>query len=251
MTSHRVVSSDEWLAARLELLEKEKEFSRLRDELTQLRRDLPWEKVEKQYPFDGPEGKESLSDLFGECSQLIIYHFMFGPDWPEGCKICSMLADHYDPLVLHLKHRDVALVTVSRAALTTLRAFQQRMGWRFKWVSSLENDFNWDFHVSFTPEAMEAKSVYYNYREGAVFPANEGPGVSSFYKDEDGDVFHTYSAYARGLENLLGVYNFLDLVPKGRDEGGLPYGMAWVRHHDQYTDASVIDPYADKVSRQS
>lgn len=244
MADHPVVSSAEWLAARQELLKREKEFSRLRDELTQQRRDLPWEKVEKEYTFDGPHGKETLADLFAECSQLIIYHFMFGPDWPEGCKICSLLGDHYDPLVIHLQHRDVTLVTVSRAPLATLNAYKQRMGWTFKWFSSLGSDFNWDFHVSFTQEDLDAGRAYYNYQEGAKFPVTEGPGISAFCKDENGDVFHTYSSFGRGLENFLGIYHFLDIVPKGRDEDGLPYGMAWVRHKDRYDDDSVVDPYA-------
>ncbi len=243
MTSHAVVSGERWLQARQELLEKEKEFTRLRDELTRKRRELPWEKVEKEYLFEGPDGPVSLADLFGECSQLVIYHFMFGPDWPEGCKICSMLADHYDPLIIHLKHRDVTLATVSRAPLKTLMDYQRRMGWSFPWVSSLHNDFNWDYHVSFKQEDLDANRAYYNYRAGAQFPATEGPGISSFYKDASGEVFHTYSSFGRGLENFLGIYNFLDIVPKGRDEDRLPYPMAWVRHKDQYDDESVVDPY--------
>ena len=241
MADHTVVSGDQWLAARKTLLEKEKAFTKLRDELTRERRDLPWEKVEKEYVFDGPHGKETLADLFGDRSQLIIYHFMFGPDWLEGCKSCSMLADHYDPLVVHLKRRDVSLVTVSRAPLAVLDAFKRRMGWSFKWVSSLDGDFNWDFHVSFEPEELEVDKAYYNYQAGAKFPATEGPGISSFFKDENGDVFHTYSAFARGLENFLGVYDFLDIVTKGRDEEGLSFTMAWVRHHDRYEDPSIVD----------
>lgn len=244
MTDHPVVSSDQWLAARKELLVNEKEFSRLRDELTQRRRDLPWERVKKEYTFDGPGGKETLAELFGSCSQLIIYHFMYGPDWPEGCKICSMFGDHYDPLVIHLKHRDVSLVTVSRAPLATLEAYRQRMGWSFKWVSSLESDFNWDYHVSFTQEDLDGGRANYNYTEGGKFPVPECPGISSFYKDADGNVFHTYSSFGRGLENFLGIYNFLDIVPKGRNEAGLPYPMAWVRHKDRYQDESFVDPYA-------
>lgn len=244
MKKHAVVSNDEWLTARRELLSKEKEMSRLRDELTQQRRDLPWTQVDKAYTFDGRDGKETLSDLFGECQQMIIYHFMFGPDWQEGCKICSMLGDHYDPLVIHLKARDVSLVTVSRAPFATLDAYRQRMGWSFKWVSSLESDFNWDFHVSFTQEDLDASQAYYNYQENAKFPVTEGPGISVFFKGENGEVFHSYSSFGRGLENFLGIYNFLDIVPKGRDESGLPYGMAWVQHKDRYGDASVVDPYA-------
>lgn len=244
MANHTVVSSEEWLAARIELLQREKEFTRLRDELTQRRRDLPWERVDKEYTFDGGDGKETLADLFGRCSQLVVYHFMFGPDWPDGCKICSMFGDHYDPLVVHLKHRDVALVTVSRAPLAKLDAYKQRMGWSFKWVSSLDSDFNWDYHVSFKQEELDAGRAYYNYQEGARFPATEGPGISSFYKDDAGDVFHTYSSFGRGLENFLGIYNFLDIVTKGRDEDALPYPMAWVRHKDRYDDDSFVEPYA-------
>ena len=244
MANHAVVSSDQWLDARQELLKKEKEFSRLRDELTRQRRDLPWEKLEKEYMFDGPDGKKTLADLFGDCSQLITYHFMFDPDWTEGCKICSMLGDHYNPLIIHLKHRDVTLVTVSRDPLATLNAYKERMGWSFQWVSSLNSDFNWDYHVSFKPEELAAGTAYYNYQAGAKFPVTEGPGISSFYKDENGDIYHTYSSFGRGLENFLGIYNFLDIVPKGRDEEGLPYGMAWVRLKGQYGDPSFVDPYA-------
>lgn len=243
MDSHPVVSGEQWLAARKALLEKEKAFSKLRDELTQQRRDLPWEHVEKPYEFDGPDGKETLADLFDGCSQLIVYHFMFDPDWDEGCKVCSMLGDHYDPLVIHLQHRDVSLVTVSRAPYRVLDAYKRRMGWSFKWVSSLDSDFNWDYHVSFTPEQMEAGLADYNYQLGTKFPSTECPGISSFYKNDSGEVFHTYSAYARGLENFLGIYNFLDIVSKGRDEDALPYGMSWVRHHDRYDDESFVDPY--------
>lgn len=243
MTNRTVVSPQEWVAARKELLAKEKEFSRLRDALSQQRRDLPWEKVEKAYAFEGPGGKESLADLFDGRSQLVIYHFMFDPDWNEGCKSCSFLADHYNPSIIHLKHRDVTMVTVSRAPLEKLEAFKHRMGWNFKWVSSLGSDFNWDYHVSFKPEDLEKKQVYYNYTEQS-FPVTEGPGISVFYKDESGDVFHTYSSYARGLDMFLGAYHLLDIVPKGRDEAGFSYGMEWLRHHDRYGDDSFVDPYA-------
>ena len=243
MTNRTVVSPQEWVAARKELLAKEKEFSRLRDALSQQRRDLPWEKVEKAYAFEGPGGKESLADLFDGRSQLVIYHFMFDPDWDEGCKSCSFLADHYNPSIIHLKHRDVTMVTVSRAPLEKLEAFKHRMGWNFKWVSSLGSDFNWDYHVSFKPEDLEKKQVYYNYTEQS-FPVTEGPGISVFYKDESGDVFHTYSSYARGLDMFLGAYHLLDIVPKGRDEAGFSYGMEWLRHHDRYGDDSFVDPYA-------
>src|SRR5438105_3175617 len=162
MTIHNVVSKEEWLAARKDLLLKEKEFSRLRDELSQRRRELPWEKVEKEYVFDGPDGKETLAGLFNGRSQLIAYHFMFDPEWDEGCKSCSFIADHYNPSIVHLKHRDVTMVTVSRAPMPKLEAFKRRMGWSFKWVSSSGADFNWDYHVSFKPEDVKQKQVYYN-----------------------------------------------------------------------------------------
>lgn len=236
----RVVPQAEWLAARKELLSKEKEFSRLRDELSRKRRELPWEQVEKQYVFDGPGGKETLADLFGGRSQLIVYHFMFGPGWEEGCPSCSLLSDHIDGSVVHLAARDVRLVVVSRAPLAQIEAFKKRMGWRFKWVSSNGNAFNRDYHVSFTKEEMAKGEMTYNYAT-QKFPSEEGPGASVFYKDTAGDIFHTYSGYARGLDMLIGAYNWLDLAPKGRDEDGLAYTMAWVRHHDRYGDAYLVD----------
>ena len=246
MNHHPVVSHEEWVAARKRLLVKEKQFTRLRDELSQQRRELPWEKVEKEYWFEGENGRESLGDLFDGRSQLIIYHFMFDPDWEEGCKSCSFLADHYDPSVIHLKHRDVTMVTVSRAPLIKLVAFQKRMGWTIKWVSSLDSDFNRDFQVSFRPEDVEKRQVYYNYTLQS-FPVAEAPGISVFYKDASGDLFHTYSSYARGLDMFIGAYHLLDIVPKGRDEAEFSYGMEWLRHKDRYGDASFIDPYADKI----
>ena len=246
MSDHPVVSADEWLEARKTLLEKEKEFTRLRDELSAARRDLPWQKVEKEYVFEGPDGKETLVDLFGSCSQLIVYHFMFDPEWEEGCKSCSFLADHYDPSVIHLRHRDVSMISVARASITKVEGFRKRMGWRSKFVSSLGSDFNRDFHVSFTAQELEEKNGYYNYRDGAAFPATEAPGISIFRRSDDGELFHTYSSYARGLDILIGAYNLLDLVPKGRDEAELSYGMEWVRHHDRYGDASFDDPYVKK-----
>jgi len=237
-----IVESENWVKARIELLAKEKELMRLRDEVSQQRRELPWEKIDKSYEFDGPGGKESLADLFDGRSQLIIYHFMFDPEWGEGCKSCSLGADHYDPSVVHLKARDVTMVTVSRAPLSKLEAFKQRMDWQFKWVSSLGSDFNRDFHVTFTPEELEKGEMYYNYGQ-RMFPSTEGPGISVFYKDDAGDIFHTYSSYGRGLEAILGVYQLLDIVPKGRDEDELTYGMEWVRHHDRYGDRGFVDPY--------
>jgi predicted dithiol-disulfide oxidoreductase (DUF899 family) len=236
----RVVSHDEWLAARKEHLAKEKEFTRLRDELSRQRRELPWEKVEKQYVFDGPRGKETLADLFDGRSQLIVYHFMLGPGWSEGCPSCSYISDHFDGLAIHLANRDVTLVVVSRAPLAEIEAFKKRMGWRFKWVSSNGSDFNYDYHVSFRAEERASGAVYYNYDQ-MKFPSEEGPGISVFAKNADG-VFHTYSSYARGLDILVGAYNFLDLVPKGRDEDGLAHTMAWVRHHDKYSQGYFVDP---------
>lgn len=247
MADHQVVSEAEWVAARKELLEQEKEFTQLRDRLTEQRRKLPWRKVEKPYEFDGPDGKESLGELFGGCSQLIVYHFMFDPEWTEGCKSCSFLADHYDPAVVHLQQRDVAMVTVSRAPLEKLRAFQERMGWKFKWVSSHGSDFNRDFHVTFTADEVESGETYYNY-ETRPFPVAEGPGISVFARDDAGNIFHTYSSYARGLDLFITAYNLLDIVPKGRDEGSLPYTMHWIRHHDRYDDETFEDPYVDLLT---
>lgn len=244
MQGQKVVPSDEWVQARKRLLAKEKELTRLRDEVTRARQELPWERVEKDYRFQGPDGPVSLGELFDGCSQLLVYHFMFGPDWSEGCKICSMLADHYDPLRIHLRQRDVTLVTVSRAALDTIESYRRRMGWQFRWVSSLESDFNWDYQASFTQEQLDAGQVYYNYVEGPAFPATEGPGISAFLKDDTGAIFHTYSSYGRGLEDFLGIYRFLDIVPKGRNEEGLPYPMAWVRQKDRYDDETFVEPYS-------
>ncbi len=236
MKSHSVVSRESWLEARKALLAKEKEFTRLRDALSQQRRELPWVKVDKAYVFHGSSGQESLSDLFAGRSQLLVYHFMFGPDWDEGCPSCSFWADHFDSMTIHLNHRDVTMAVISRAPLEQLEAYKRRMGWAFKWVSSSETDFNYDYHVSFTSQEMETGERYYNYQIGSQFPASEAPGVSVFYKDEAGAIFHTYSCYARGLDILNSTYHHLDLVPKGRDEAALPYPMAWVRRHDSYDD---------------
>ena len=235
MQNHKVVSREEWLAVRREHLLKEKEFTRLRDQLSQDRRELPWVKVEKEYLFDGPNGKETLSDLFNGHSQLIVYHFMYGPEWEEGCPSCSFWADNFDGIDIHLNHRDINLVAVSRAQLDTLEAYKKRMGWSFKWVSSIGSDFNHDYHVSFTADEMEKGETFYNFINSKV-PSEEMPGISVFCKNQQGDVFHTYSCYARGLDLLNGAYNFMDLVPKGRDEDDLPYTMAWLRRHDQYNE---------------
>jgi predicted dithiol-disulfide oxidoreductase (DUF899 family) len=237
----RIVSQEEWLAARKELLAEEKQLTHQRDALSAKRRALPWTKVEKRYVFDGPNGQETLADLFQGKSQLIIYHFMFGPDWNEGCPSCSFNMDHTDGALIHLAQRDVAFAAVSRAPWSKIEPFKKRMGWRFKWVSSYGTDFNRDYHVSFTKEEMAKGKVYYNYGLNE-FPSEEAPGISVFYKDANGDVFHTYSSYARGTESMLGTYNYLDLVPKGRDEDDLAFTMSWVRHHDRYDDRYLADP---------
>ena len=242
----KVVSHAEWLAARKEFLKKEKEFTHLRDELSRQRRELPWEKVEKDYVFDGPEGKVRLADLFNGRSQLIVYHFMFGPGWKEGCPSCSYIADHLDGPAIHLANRDVTLAVVSRAPIAEIEAFKKRMGWKFHWVSSFGGDFNYDYHVSFTPEERAGGKIEYNY-ELTQFPSAEGPGLSVFFKDASGDIFHTYSSYSRGLDIFLGAYNLLDHAPKGRDEAGLAHSMAWVRHHDKYDQGYFVDPTAGYV----
>jgi predicted dithiol-disulfide oxidoreductase (DUF899 family) len=235
----KVVSPAEWLAARKELLKKEKEFTRLRDEISRQRRELPWEKVEKKYVFEGPKGKETLAQLFDGRSQLMVYHFMFGPGWKEGCPSCSFIADHFDGMRVHLAARDITLAAVSRATLPEIEAFKKRMGWGFKWVSSNGSDFNYDYQVSTMPGTKADEKSLYNY-EMQVFPSEERPGLSVFNVDGSGDVFHTYSTYARGLDILLGAYNFIDLTPKGRNEEGLKHGMAWVRHHDKYGEGGLV-----------
>ena len=228
----KVVSHEKWLAARKALLKKEKAFSRLRDQLSADRRMLPWEKVAKRYAFQGPGGKKALSELFAGKSQLIVYHFMFDPSWKEGCKICSFWADNFERNVVHLKARDVNLIAVSRAPLSKLRVYQKRMGWTFPWYSSSGTDFNFDYQVSCTPEEKAKGRMLYNYAQ--VEMAGECPGVSVFATGEGGDVFHTYSTYARGLDMLNAAYHYLDLTPKGRDETKLSWPMEWVRRHDRY-----------------
>src|SRR5436305_8755089 len=227
-----IVSEAEWLVARKDLLTREKEFSRRRDALNAARRELPMVKVEKEYLFNGPDGKETLADLFEGRSQLIVYHFMFGPGWEEGCKSCSYLADHFDGANWHLPHRDVTLVVVSRAPLSEFAPYKKRMGWQFKWVSSHGSDFNFDYHVSIMQDEQAKGKMYYNYNTQDLM-SDELPGLSVFYKDENGNVFHTYSTYARGLDSLVGAYNFLDLTPKGRNENP-DSTMDWVRRHDEY-----------------
>jgi predicted dithiol-disulfide oxidoreductase (DUF899 family) len=231
--NHPVVSREEWLAARRALLVKEKEFTRRRDELSRERRQLPWERVEKAYRFDGPQGQQSLSDLFDGRSQLIVYHFMFSPDWEAGCKHCSFWADNFNGIDTHLRARDATLVAISRAPLAKIEAFRRRMGWSFPWLSSAQTDFNYDYQASFRPEDIARGKVFYNYTESAM-DMTDREGVSVFYRDESRTIFHTYSAYARGIDMINGAYHFLDLVPKGRDEDSLPAPQAWVRYHDGY-----------------
>ena len=230
---HRVVSADRWVGERKALLDREKELTHLRDQIARERRALPWVRIEKDYVFDTPQGKRTLADLFEGRRQLIVQHFMLGPGWEEGCPSCSYMADHADGMTIHLAHRDVTFVAVSRAPLAEIERFHRRMGWRFRWVSSNGTDFNHDFHVSFTPEERAEGAVDYNFHR-TPFPAEEAPGISVFLKDDAGAVFHTYSTYGRGVEVMMGTYNLLDLVPKGRGERDVPHKMEWVRHHDRY-----------------
>ncbi len=246
----KVVSPAEWLAARKEFLVKEKDFTRLRDELSRQRRELPWEKVEKPYVFETTAGGETLSDLFEGRGQLIVYHFMFGPGWKEGCPGCSYVVDHLDGITTHLANRDTTLVVASRAPLAEFQAFKKRMGWNFKWVSSSGSDFNYDYQVSFRPEDMSTEQVNYNYRVGR-FGSEEAPGASVFAKDAEGHIYHTYSSFARGLDIVLGTYNLLDLTPKGRDEAGLDRPMGWLRHHDRYEQQYVGDKNAAASSEHA
>jgi predicted dithiol-disulfide oxidoreductase (DUF899 family) len=237
--THKVVTHDEWLTARKALLAKEKQHTRVGDALAAERRQLPWVKVEKDYVFETPKGTVRLADLFQGRSQLVVYHFMFGPEWDEGCKSCSFVVDHLNGVPPHLAARDVTLVAVSGAPLAKLAAFKSRLGWQVPWVSSHGTDFNHDFAVTFSPKELESGEKLYNF--GSIPPyADENPGMSVFYRDAAGDIFHTYSTYARGLEPLLTTYFILDAVPKGRDEDQLEFSMSWVRHHDRYsTDAAV------------
>lgn len=239
--NQKAVSQSEWLAARKELLVKEKQLTRQYDELARQRRELPWARIEKDYVFEGPRGNETLAELFEDRSQLIVSHFMFGPAWSEGCVGCSFRSDHVDACLPHLEHHDVSFVTISRAPFAQIEAFRKRMGWRFKWLSSQTNDFNFDFHVSCTPEEIAAGKTYYNYEESDLV-SEEMSGVSVFSRDESGGIFHTYSAFGRGDELVDTTYMYLDLTPKGRNETG-PRGnlMDWVRHHDRYS-AGPADP---------
>ena len=233
LNDHKVVSEKEWLEARKALLKKEREFTELRDQLSRQRRELPWEAVDKEYVFDGPDGKQTLSELFDGRSQLIIYHFMFDPNWDAGCLHCSFWADNFNEIIVHLNQRDITMVAVSRAPYCKLASYEKRMGWDFKWVSSYDTDFNFDYNVSFTHKQMEREETFYNY----IFQNSNSPereGVSVFYKDPSGRIFHTYSAYARGIDMLNVAYHYLDLVPKGRDEEGHDFPQFWVRRHDEY-----------------
>jgi len=239
--NHPVVSRDRWIAAREALLAREKALTRLRDRIARERRALPWVRIEKSYLFDTPAGPRTLAELFEGRRQLLVQHFMFAPGWEQGCPSCSFMADHSDGMNVHLAHRDVTLLAVSRAPLAEIERFRQRMGWQFKWVSSHATDFNRDFAVSFAPEDMARGEVHYNYTRQS-FPTEEAPGVSVFYKDDAGEVFHTYSTYGRGVEVMMGTYSLLDLTPRGRDERDVGYKMAWVRHHDRYAPTPVAKP---------
>ena len=232
-TRHPVVSHEQWIAARTAFLAKEKEFTRLRDELNRQRLDLPWEEVTRAYVFDGPDGRQDLASLFEGRSQLIVYHFMFAPDWDAGCAHCSFWADNFNPIIVHLNHRDVTMLAISRAPIGRIEAYRKRMGWTFKWLSSAGNDFNFDFQASFTPEDLEKGTVFYNFREQKE-KSPEREGVSAFYKDGSGRIFHTYSTYARGIDLMNTAYSYLDVAPKGRDERGR--GQFWVRRHNEYED---------------
>jgi predicted dithiol-disulfide oxidoreductase (DUF899 family) len=238
ITHPKIVSHDEWLAARKALLAREKQLTHERDAVAAARRTLPWVKVGKDYVFDTPVGRKTLAELFGGKSQLLVYHFMFGPDWEEGCPSCSFEMDHTDGTLVHLAQRDVAFVAISRAPLAKIEAFKKRMGWRFNWVSSNDTDFNFDYGVSFTKDQLARKDIY-NFGT-AGHPSEEAPGFSVFVR-QGNDVFHTYSTYGRGVEVGIHTYDFLDLVPKGRDEDGLSFSMAWVRHHDRYEDGRLAD----------
>lgn len=249
MERPKIVTSNQWLAARKQLLAEEKQLTRLRDELSRKRRQLPWVKVEKKYLFTSSKGEETLADLFAGRSQLIVSHFMLGPGWIEGCVGCSFRSDHVDGALVHLEHHDVSLVTISRAPLAEIEAFKARMGWRFKWVSSYGNDFNYDYHVSFTKQEIATGKVNYNYGT-RDFLSEELSGLSVFYKDPAGDIFHTYSTYARGDEMVDTTYMYLDLTPMGRNETGPHFNLGdWVRHHDRYDAGGFVDPTGRYVAQ--
>jgi predicted dithiol-disulfide oxidoreductase (DUF899 family) len=237
MQPHAIVSREEWIAARKVHLAHEKEYTQARDRLSAERRALPWVKVDKSYVFDGPNGKQTLGDLFAGRNQLVVQHFMFAPDWNEGCKSCSFWADGFERMIPHLAARDTTLVAISRAPLEKLEAFKQRMGWTFDWLSSAHNDFNYDYAVSFTPQEIAEGAKVYNFGTSG-FGVEEAPGISVFFRDEAGNIFHTYSCFARGLDMMNAAYHYLDLTPLGRHEEGLPYPMDWLRLRDQYQPAA-------------
>ncbi|WIM11269.1 DUF899 domain-containing protein [Enhydrobacter sp.] len=239
-TPHPVVSREHWLAARKALLAREKELTRLGDQIARERRALPWVRMAKTYLFDTPGGPRPLADLFDGHRQLLMQHFMLAPGWEQGCKSCSYMADHTDPALVHLAARDTAFVAVSCAPLAEIERFRKRMGWQFRWVSSHGTDFNRDFGVSFTADEIARGEADYNF--GGTPPGEEMPGVSAFYKDDTGEVFHTYSTYGRGVEVMMHTYRLLDLTAKGRDEDALDFTMAWVRHHDRYGNAPAANP---------
>lgn len=243
-TAHTAANRDDWLAPRLALLAREKELSRLSDQIARERRALPWVRLDKRYMFGTPQGPRALADLFDGRRQLLVQHFMFGPGWAQGCPSCSYMADHSDGMRPHLAARDTTLVAVSRAPLAQIEAFRQRMGWCFTWVSSHGSDFNRDFGVSFAPEDVAARTMHYNFAQQS-FANEEMPGISVFVKDDAGDVFHTYSTYGRGVEVMMGAYRLLDLTPAGRNEEGLDHTMAWVRHHDRYEPEAFALPTGD------
>ena len=232
----KVSTREQWLAARLELLREEKEFTRLGDSLAQRRRELPWVRMTKPYTCESSRGKVTLADLFEGRSQLMVQHFMLGPGWEQGCKSCSFMMDHFNPTVPHLKARDVSFAAISHAPLAEILPFKKRMGWAINWVSSHGTDFNRDFHVSFTQKEIDRGQVDYNYTK-MDFPQTEAPGISVFVRDDSGNVYLTYSTYGRGVEVVMTTYELLDLVPKGRDESAMEYGMEWLRHHDRYEPA--------------
>lgn len=249
LENHRVVSREAWLTERIALLAEEKEFTRRRDALAAKVRELPWVKVEKSYTFEGPagvnnSGKKTLAELFGSRSQLMVYHFMFDPTWSQGCASCSFIADHYNGIVTHLGHRDISFVTISKAPVDKLAAFRARMGWTFPWMSAANTDFGRDFGVSFTDQELLAGSAVYNFTDKA-HPIRELPGLSVFCRNAEGEVFHTYSTFARGLEDFLTAYRFIDIAPKGRDEEQTG-GMGWLRHRDRYDGSTFVVPWAEK-----
>jgi len=246
-----VVSHERWLAERIKLLAREKELTRLNDQITEERRALPWVRMSgKDYWFDTAEGPRHLAELFDGRRQLLVQHFMFAPGWEQGCKSCSFMADHHDGMTAHLAQRDVTLLAVSRAPLADIERFRQRMGWQFKWVSSQGSDFNRDFNVTFTSQELATGQVHYNYKM-QPFPQAEAPGISVFYRDDAGEVFHTYSRFGRGVEVMMGTYHLLDLTPVGRDEAGMAYGMEWLRHHDRYEPAAPVKPAAPAAAGSS